>query len=517
VTPTRLVDALVLSGGLLIAGCGARSTLQAEAGAAAGGVTSGAGGATTSGGQGGGGEASGGQGGGEATGEGGSSSDCVPPSTRIPITLNAVTPTKGTLLDSCFDAHVYSFCGKKGDILYVQTRAQPPSDGFDPTYLDTLVGVSLSAGGWSAQNDTPATGDTQDAQLFTVLPSDGDYLLRVEGAGAMVDGDGLTLCELGGWVEPTNHDYTVAAFKIPVSPIKAPDFTFDEEPDDTLASARPIAYAKETTSQSYSISRIAGRFDAITDVDVYSFTIPTDAAIVDPMQTRPVGHFYLPYVAHDRGDGSTAQIGSIWIVDAMDPARRVASLEPAEDPSFSLIGHELAPPLVFGHPYYLFVSRPAGATAGTNDFYFISHRGKSSSPIEKADLTALKNDTPAHAEPLTGAKEPGSLVVYDVDGDIAPAQDVDFYALAVPAGATSVVVACGAERLGSSLRDLSVALFEPDGTTLLAEPGGEQVWQDAYAVAPLSGGVATVLLEIKAAWQDPGVSSTFYRCHAFMR
>lgn len=507
-TPNRIIEAIVLSGGLLLVGCGARSAL-AEAGASAAGggagsTGSGQGTATTSS------SSSSGQGG------GGGGGVCAPVGTAIPVTLNAVTPTQGTLSDSCFDTRVYSFCGKKGDTIYVQTYAQPPGNGFDPAYLDTVVGVSLSTGAWGAENDDPVTGDTRDAQLFTVLPSDGDYFLSVSGAGGLVDEDHLTACEYPGWMEPTNHDYAVAAFKIPVSPIAAPDYTFDVEPDDSLAAARPLEYAKDAATQKYRVSRIAGQFDSVTDIDVYSFTIPTDAASVDPMKERQVGYFYLPY-DDSHGDGSTAEIGSTWIVDAMDPAHRVASLELVKDPAVVRLGHELAPPLVFGHPYYLFVSRPPGAVAGTNDFYFVSHYGGASAPIEKADTTALKNDTPAHAEPLAGAKAPNALARYDVDGDISPANDVDFYTLAMPAGASYVNVECGGERLGSGLRGFTIALFASDGTTLLDGPSGELPERDAQVAVILPGGNAAVLLRIEATSQDPGVTSTFYRCHAYLQ
>lgn len=406
-----------------------------------------------------------------------------------------------TLNDVTKDAQFFSFTGTKGDIVFVQTSAKVGNDPFDPAYVDTVATLYDDTKTQIARNDDPTPRATNDAQIVTVLPKDGTYYVKVQDCNAAFPSG----CGDASVIATT--DYGVAVFKIDST---SADFVFDKEPDDDIASALKVNYAKASTG-GYYLARIAGTYASGTDVDVYSLNIPTDYATIDADQ-RALANFYVLPSGTD-GDGSTADIGPVWLVDKDDPTHKVAQVDFSKGDA----GAEISVPATFGHDYYLFVTRPAGATAGANDFYFVWNGGGGSNPIEKGDTATTDNDTFAKVEALTDNGASGSVLGrFFIDGDIGKAGDVDYYSLTVPAGTKTISAACGAQRSGSGLRGLKASLFKDDGVTPLAasgSTGAETELKDlSLSSVAVPAAVTKVIVKIEAASQDATVTSTFYRC-----
>jgi hypothetical protein len=421
--------------------------------------------------------------------------------TATELSMNATEYTTCTLGDPTRDAQFFSFTGKKGDIVFIQTQAKVGNDPFDPTYVDTVATLYDDTKTQIARNDDPNPRGTNDAQIATRLPKDGTYFVEVQDCNAAFSSG----CSDAGSIVVT--DYGIAVFTIDST---ATDFTFDEEPDDDAASALKVNYAKVQTG-GYYLARLSGVFDTTTDVDVYAFDIPTDFATPDAGQ-RALGNFYAQASGVD-GDGSTADIGPVWVVDKDDMTHKVAQV----DFSKGNPDAEISVPLTFGHDYYLFVTRPTGATAGANDFYFVWHGGGGSNPVEAGDTSTGNNDTVPNAESLNDQGASGTaLGSYFVDGDIGASNDVDFYALALPSGTKAVTAVCGAQGSGSGLRGLKLSLFKDDGSSPLAAAGASGVETEAAIVrlksVAVPSAVAKVIVKIEATSQDANVTSTFYRC-----
>jgi hypothetical protein len=303
-------------------------------------------------------------------------------------------------------------------------------------------------------------------------------------------------------------DYTVSVGEVSNM---ASSVTFGAEPNDDTTKAVTLKYGKDSTSKKYYISEIYGAFDSATDVDVYSLTIPSDYTTAMAGQ-RLVGYLD-PFPTGTDGNGSTAKTGKMYLVDAADMTKHVAEI----DASLGKTIPELSPPITLGKQYYLFVERPAGATAGANDFYWFAHYVGGSNPLE----STTAHNTAATAQVLKNEMQSGSLAQYFVDGDISAAgTEADYYSLSLPSGAKSVTVVCGAQRSGSGLRGFKASIFKSDGTTPLAATGStgtEDAMTDlSLQDVPVGTATGTVIVKVEAASQDPNVTSTFYRCGMYV-
>jgi hypothetical protein len=410
------------------------------------------------------------------------------------ISVADAAATDCDLPDPVNDANFFKFTGTKGEVVWISTTAKTGKDKFDTSFLDTVVTLYDAQMNQIARNDDPSPRYTNDAQLFTVLPANGDYFIEVQECNAVF---GTQSCADAAAI-------TTLTYKIQIVDVQAgPDFTFDAEPNDVSTMATAIGYSANP-SGGYFLSTVHGTFGTATDVDVYSFSIPTDVTV---SQGRPLGNIS-PFPWGTDGDGATSSIGKIWIVDPADLAHHVAEV----DVSVGMTPGDLSVPLTFGKQYFLFVNRATGS-AGTNDFYFFNHDGGGSNPVEAANATNGVATTP---EVLTDLMDnPAFLATYFVDGDISATGDVDFYELAIPAGGAKMSASCGAQRSGSGLRGLKMSLTQPNGTLLsAAATTGETAATDATLSGISVAGMTKVLLKVEAASQDSIVTSTFYRCGA---
>ena len=415
------------------------------------------------------------------------------------ITVGDQNATACQLNNPSADAGFFKFSGNKGDAMVIFTSAKIGGDPFDSTYLDTVVTLYDAQMNQIAQNDDPNPRFTNDAEIWTLLPATGDYVISVQECnGAFPQG-------CADPTQITTFDYEVQIFQTGAN---APVVTSEDPPNDAPNDATdPTALTGikyELGDTSYFMSRIYGAYNTATDVDVYSFTLPTDIDV--NADGRALGNFFGLTSGSD-GNGSTSSIGKIWVVDPADLTHKVAEIDITQGATAGDIGA----PFTLGYEYYLFVSKQTGAS-GSNDFYFINHYGGGSNPIELDDTG---NNLASTAEILSDTGDANFLATYFVDGNLAPATtDVDFYSLAVPSGAATVSVACGAQRSGSGLRGMKFEIVNAGGTSLAPKAEGVDVADDDAFIdkAAVPAGANTLLLKVSGATQDALVTSDFYRC-----
>jgi hypothetical protein len=435
--------------------------------------------------------------------------------TATSIDINGATATQAALVDTGTKDY-YKFTGQAGEKVVIAAYAQllsETSNGFDPTIADTVVTLFDASMKQLAANDDMWPDDSTDAQLFTVLPADGDYYITVGDCHSAFG----ALC---GTDSVGTLDYAV--FIGDVDKLNFPEVVEGTEPNETEATSALVTYKQPgTTAGQYTIDIIDGSFQDATDIDAFSFTIPADT-VVAPNQ-RAHANFWVQPILSDNGNGSTANT-KVWVVDAANPAVHIAEADQTnyKDSHDATSGPlDLSVPVQPGKQYYLFAQRAAGVSTPPTDYYFILHfiGSHDPGPLEKSPDA---NDTPATAEVLTtptGYRDG----VYFVDGDISVAgTDVDHYLVDVPSGSTNAVLFCSAARAGSGLRDAKFSLLKSDGTPLsasssLTEVANADKFLGGSSAVPIPAGQTKIVLKVEAASQDPNVSGTYYRCTLVLR
>jgi len=355
------------------------------------------------------------------------------------------------------DEDFFKFMGKAGQRIVVQTDAKPDNDPYADGYADLVITLFDDAKNQLAENDDPIPRNTQDSSLFTVLPKDGLYYLRV-----------TEFCHWSAAINQPPQDCPATA-----PPVTIFDYSFqiDEmtsmlfpslsveaaEPNDTAATASPTVYAPNSNAD-YWVPVMTGKFDADTDVDVYAVKVPPDATPVAPEENETLRFDVFPN--GETGNGSTAATGNVWITTAADSTAKLAQIDATKlDKTF---GMTLSPPLAFGTDYLLFVQHASGEVAGANPFYFVLHSWGGGNPKETADLT---NNVVATPEALTAAQLTGGTTGYFIAGKIDTVADVDHYTFDNDGSGPKMFVTCGGQRIGSGLRGLKATLFKADGIT----------------------------------------------------
>ena len=421
--------------------------------------------------------------------------------------LTAGTPgteVKGKIDDPSKSACYYKLDGKKGDKLWILTTAKTGTDAFDPTYVDTVVVLLDSTQTQIAYNDDPENGLTNDAEIFTMLPADGTYTLRVSDCN---NAPGVHTCSPASGI--TTKDFSIS--------LQTLDYPWavgeTAEPNDTQAGAAALPYLAASTGKGYLPSIAYGFFEKPDDVDVFTINLPADTPV--PGGGRAAGEVSA-FRWGTNGNGSTAPLGKMWIVDPADATHHLAEF----DATVGTTPGSLYPPLKVNTPYYLYVSRGSG-TAGNNEFYYVQHFAAGVNPLEEDESGGAKNDTVLTAAVLSTSASDANA--YYIEGDLSPAADVDYFWAPIPTGLTdkTVSVSCGAQREGSGLRGLKATLFKSDGATLLtADATGTETAADTVLLKQLALGSETtkVVLKLEAtASHDANVTSSFYRCGVHFR
>ena len=415
------------------------------------------------------------------------------------------------------DEDFYTFEGKAGQALFIYTDAKPADDEYSKEYADLVITLYDESGKRVAENDDPTASRSNDSELYTILPADGKYYLRVEECSTWAAQNNFpdTSCAPAGDILNTGYELSILELD-PAFPF----VTIEDKAMDIAdpASAAALKYAPSMTPGLYIPSMAAGFYTDAMDKDYYSFKIPVDdpatpggEGIKLTAAERLVGYFdFLPggnpaaMAPGDVANGSTAPLGLISIVDPMTMTT-VAQVD-------GQLSFDMAPPLEVGKEYLLQVSAPAsGGDFAGNPFYFVLHSGGGSNPVEK-ELTAGQppNNTALTAETLVQVMSQPS---YFVDGDItaAPA-DLDYFKVSVPQGLKLVSLVCGSQRSGSGLTGFKATILGPDGTTTV-KTGTETAKDELFLPQiPVPNGATELYVKLEAAGQNPMVTSSFYRC-----
>ncbi len=411
-------------------------------------------------------------------------------------TANPGNPASDTL-DPTGDVDYYSFEGKKGDIVYIYLEAQALTTAFDPDTLDTILTLYGPDKKQIAFNDDPSTRTNNDSQIFTYLPADGTYYVRVEECwtwlGAHPEKTGVSCADPQ---DKSNVDYNISVITFVDSD---PGVVVEQETGDTAKEATEVAYEKNSQGK-YVSPTLIGTFKGPVDVDVYHFNVPADMTV---SAGRSVVYFDLLKGGVD-GNGSSAILGAAWIASEATPTTQIAAVDFGTATS-------IAPPLTFGEGYFLFVTRATGA-ATSAEFYFFDAYAGGSNPLEANDAG---NDAAATAEALAFKADTADQRAY-FEGDLTKnGADVDWWTGTIPSGvgAGKMYVFCGAQSSGSGLRKFKVEVFSDAGTTAITNANQVEPVDGIYIkdiVTPADGG--KLYIKLSAESQAPDVTSTFYRC-----
>jgi len=431
-------------------------------------------------------------GGGGTGGQSGDGNDTI--ATATPAEVDPDTGTQfgqGDLDPAATDVDFWAFDGVKG-AAYFGSDAKPDSDEFADGYPDLVITIFDSAGNQIAQNDDPFPRSSQDSSLYTVLPADGKYFVKVE-----------EFCHLSSDCPSDYFDNLTetayAVFMIPVDGADNGNVAEGGEPNDTLATATPMEYEPvDGMAGSYYLSVGFGDLSSGTDIDAIKFTVPADVT-VDPT-SRLSSSFEFPPPGKD-GNGSGINPGLIQITDTAGVV--IAEFDMSAEKNDTSRAN-LSVPLTAGSDYLLKIGAGGPSNAPSADpFYFVLHGNGSGNPVETAEPA---NDLAATAEVLTEATGTTS---YFIEGDLPTADVADYFSLNVEPGVLSVV--CGGQRGGSGLRGLTAAVTKTDGTTVLGTATEtattELLLQDIDTSAETK-----VLVKLTKASQDPNVTSSYYRC-----
>ena len=403
------------------------------------------------------------------------------------------------------DVDYYKFTGTKGMPIAFLTDAKPDDDPYADGYMDLVITIFDSSKTQIAQNDDPFPRDTQDSKLYTVLPEDGDYYIKVE-----------EFCEtdLSGGNCPADYfdgifeyGYAVNVFQIDGvddmgSPF-FPSYTKHGEPaneDPTSATAflyTPVDAADPT--QGYYSTIAQGNFDVAGDTDFYAVDFPDGLeGLFDPLYSVVASVAVAP--GGTSGSGSTSDVGLITLWNN-DGSVKIAEID-ASKLDGSGFPPDLTPPVTLGQTYILQVSRASGG--GANDFYFASHSGTQYSNQPEVETTNENDTAPETLDSADGLRYfiAGTLLA---NGDMVDRFKFD------SSGGSTMTVSCGAQRSGSGLRGFKFEVLDNNGNLI---PGGDSIIEDdATDVNIVDIAVAGAAeLKITAASQDAMVKSNFYRC-----
>lgn len=386
----------------------------------------------------------------------------------------------------------YRFEGFKGQVLWIDIDAQDIDQvSFDPTYIDTVVTLFTEDDKKLAQNNNPTEFSTADSRLYTILPEDGIYCLRVAECNSVVSNPGANCSSDPARISSTFYEMNV--FELIDDGIGDSN-TADPEAGNDPASASEVDFVQSDTGNYFS-AYLWGYYDTVDDIDVFKFTLPADVPV--PFEARAHANF-TAFASGTNGTGSSLPTGELLVFDPADMLVPVARLDPSKS-------EDLQVPLVLDKEYWLFVNRPAG-TAEENDFYFISAFPGWGNPLEVDDVA---NTDPATPEPLTFSDADSAFI----EGDILPITDLDHFEVDVPGGNSLVTAVCASRTRGSGLRQMKLSILGEDGNLLNAAATDiETSVALAFAQDIPVGSNTKVVLRVEAAMQADDTSGAYYQC-----
>lgn len=398
------------------------------------------------------------------------------------------------------DVDYFRFSASAGDLLYIDTLSKPEADPFSTEYPDLVITLYDQDENQIAQNDDPFLDrDTNDSELWTMVPTTGDYFITVTDCNVAFPGASCYPLE-----DIVNFDYYL---RVNIMDPSEPSLEPDPENGDDQASAQPVAYETTGAAGEYYASILYGTFNDDSDVDVFSFTIPADLAY-DHRST-----ITMTFVGPEGTDGcgTTNNVGMAWITDGAGTilSQIDHQLNALEAP------RRMGSPIPVNVEHFMFVEHPGGG-AGANDFYIAFHYPYDSNPLEQQEAA---NDDPATAEVITGQINE-TLYTYFIAGDLADENDVDHFVInGTPGGfdpATwTVAISCAGERYGSGVRGLTAELLEAAAPYTAVTGGqGTETASDSIYLPDITvpAGQSQFIVKMSSDVPSSTVMGRFYMC-----
>lgn len=384
----------------------------------------------------------------------------------VPVTLGAATAAMGTI-GIVEDKDYFSFEAMADQWIIITTTANADDNDM---LVDTVITLYDSTMTQVAENDDAVPRISTDSEIIFHAVEAGTYYVMVQ--------------EFSDWenMMPEAHPMDTYELDVAAVNIAATGVTEDPETGNDAASAAPLEFFTGGGGL------LVGKFEAATDVDVYTLT--TTMPQIFQATFAP---------SFDTGYGSTTPPRSAWVTE-MDGTTTIARI------SDLTMLNEVSPSLGIG-TYLLWIDR-AGGAVGTNDFYVTKvSLGMENLPEEQEATNGVL--TTPELIPLTAPAGSTGLRNGFVIAQLSPT-DTDYFAVDVLAG-EQVAAACGAETSGSGLRGLSIALLDSTGTSLAT---ATETTADNGALIPATTVTApgTYIFRLTATGQDPVVMSSWVRC-----
>ncbi len=398
------------------------------------------------------------------------------------------------------DVDWYWFEGKKGDLVYLSIEAQAKG-GAGAAFADDSVATVITLYGPDkkiyAFNDDPVPRDNNDSQLYTILPADGKYWVKLEECNTWIAG-AVNVPQGASCAKPLEKNMTAYTLYFGVlDPAKAAVIPDAEKGNDDKA-ANEIVYAKNQQGN-YIAPLLYGYFTDASDTDVFLFKLPASIPVTEG---KRISASVEGFVGGPLGNGSTTSPGLVGLSSAATPAQWIALSD------FSNEAADLSVPVSTDVGYLLYVPHK-GDKKGANDFYILVHTFGPGNPVEQKDK---ENNVAATAEVLTNQQKDG-LPKFFVEGNLTE-KDVDYFSLSVegmPANATKVSVACAAQMDGSGIRGLTAELLDKDGSAFAVATETDKASLQIKAT-DIPAGSKKLVFKLSFDKQDPKVSGNFYRC-----
>ncbi|MEM1028951.1 MAG: hypothetical protein AAF928_07555 [Myxococcota bacterium] len=381
-----------------------------------------------------------------------------------------------------------------------------------PDNIDTVLTI-LSADGSTeiATVDDAYPRLSTDSEMFHRFAAAGDYCIRVEEFSAWSGGS-----PEGG---PT-FEYSVIGLPLDFTAYEQHNVDTEPNGDQGAADTNGDGSALAGAMAGISFANFAGLTDSSGDVDVFRFVAPAssiglnlDLTSIDPAN----------------GYGSTGGPGLVKLYDSTFGLLAEVDAAKFDQGVDGMSGV----PILAGETYYLSVEKPAGATVGANDFYFVkTFTTNASNPQEGGGNTTPSddgtNDTFAGAEATMSdgpeAFPSGENVYTTFIGGELPEGDVDYWAFDTNAdlqNGDEMTLVCSSWAVGSGVRGLQVTLEDGTGasvrTSIETETDGV-LWSGAQGAPETAISIATangpyrIRLENLAATADGAASATHYLC-----
>lgn len=413
----------------------------------------------------------------------------------------------GTLEPITSDEDYYKFSAQAGDMLFIDTAAKPDTDPFAAAYPDVVVTVYNSSEQQVAQNDDPyVSRTTNDSQLYYLVPTTGEYYIRVSDCNNVFSGNCFDPVDI------TNFDYGLRVSLVDPSD---PGTAVDDEAGDTVAEAIDLTseYSEDGAgSGDYFATLAYGTFNDTTDVDVYQIHLPANINFDNAL----FAGVFLGGPQGTDGSGSTTPMGDVWIQDG--GGNILARVDNTVWGTDELEAQQLRAPATADTDYFLFVTHP-GDTAGSHDYYYFLHNGLDTNPLEaEAGTVEGTNDLGTgipEGGPTAGldTEANGELQSFFVGGNFAFDSASDAFLINVPTGTFTLSVACGAQRSGSGVRGMNVEVFAADGSTSLGAASAAEDATTDLEIQDLDYGSETqIIVNLTNGTNDATVTSRFYQC-----